>query len=647
MSLFIVENDSQFEIDISELGEVFTRRLRFRLESVPGILSGGKFSFPFTEENKNRVYEDIVYVLEDADLRLEASGDAADFISRKIEEEERFREFSSQAFKVRNNVNAAEGLKEFAAVIKDEMVRKPYELQLLSAYHLAFAQNACNFSVPGTGKTTVVYAAYSYLKALKLQDPKRISNLLVICPISAFGPWETEYEDCFNQKVQLKKLVGLNKSERRIYLEGLDAPCEITLVSYQTAANDEEQIKRFLSNNPNTMVVLDEAHRIKNTNEDAVWSQAILSISKYAASRVVLTGTPAPNKPSDVWNYFKFIWPDKSIISFPIGYLDEMSREADKKKFLDEISPFFMRVKKSDLKLPEPKVHEPIQIPMDEEQRKIYDYLSSKVAAELQDFSVGQDGTDILKAARMIRLRQCASNPNLLKKPLEEHFFQTGDIGVLDPEIYQLIQSYNSIPPKFYKLKDLLFDIIKKDGPDGRVVVWSNFVTNLKSMSSFLHKNGIANRLLTGEVPTETENTPKDIETRQKIVKEFHEPECEYSVILANPAAVGESISLHKACRNAVYFEKDFNAANYMQSKDRIHRYGLPKKAIVNYFFLITESSIDLDIHERVHDKERAMLGIIEKEEIPLFTAFLDEDLSNEDISAFLNGHYRRVGQNK
>ena len=62
---------------------------------------------------------------------------------------------------------------------------------------------------------------------------------------------------------------------------------------------------------------------------------------------------------------------------------------------------------------------------------------------------------------------------------------------------------------------------------------------------------------------------------------------------------------------------------------------------------MITESSIDLDIHKRVHDKEKIMLEIIEKEEIPLFTAFLDEDLSNEDISAFLNGHYRRVGQDK
>ncbi len=35
--------------------------------------------------------------------------------------------------------------------------RRLYTLQMLSAYHMAFAQNACNFSVPGAGKTSIVY----------------------------------------------------------------------------------------------------------------------------------------------------------------------------------------------------------------------------------------------------------------------------------------------------------------------------------------------------------------------------------------------------------------------------------------------------------------------------------------------------------
>ena len=57
-----------------------------------------------------------------------------------------------------------------------------------------------------------------------------------------------------------------------------------------------------------------------------------------------------------------------------------------------------------------------------------------------------------------------------------------------------------------------------------------------------------------------------------------------FKVLIANPHAVGESISLHKACHNALYFEQGFNAGVYMQSKDRIHRVGLEMSDETNYF---------------------------------------------------------------
>lgn len=639
----IKEIDNRFELDFSDKEQMLGRRTRSRLKNIPGEQEGQKFFFSFTEATKEKIYEDILYIIEEAGENLSASGDAADFISRKIAEEERFSIFSQQAFDIRNNIGVSEGLKNFSNSIRNTMVREPYPLQLLSAYHLAFAQNACNFSVPGTGKTTVVYAAYSYLKSLPADDARHVNRILVICPLSAFGPWETEYADCFGVPPSVKKLVGLDRSERRIYLGGLDPAEELTLVSYQTAANDIEEVKRFLAMNPNTMVVLDEAHRIKNTDIEAVWSQAILSISEFAKSRVVLTGTPAPNKPSDIWNYYKFIWPTKKVITLPIGYLDNIQSDEDKKKFINQISPFFVRVKKSDLALPEPIIHPPIEVAMDESQQRIYDYLESRTIAEFKDYLIGEDTHDVLKAAKMIRLRQCASNPALLKLPLEQHYYETGEAGVLNPEILELIHGYESTPPKFESLLDLLGTILGKDGPDGKVIVWSNFVSNLKALSKFLDEKGIKNRILTGEVPTQNERTPVDVETRQKIVSSFHEKDCDFRVILANPAAVGESISLHKACRNSVYFEKDYNAATFMQSKDRIHRYGLPMDASVNYYFLISSNSIDIEIHNRVSEKERVMLEIIENEEIPLFQAYLDEDLSQEDIASFLRGYYARA----
>ena len=72
------------------------------------------------------------------------------------------------------------------------------------------------------------------------------------------------------------------------------------------------------------MVVLDEAHRIKNI-EGGQWAQAALAIAKFANARVILTGTPAPNGYEDLLNLFEFIWPDKRIVSAPANYLKEIS----------------------------------------------------------------------------------------------------------------------------------------------------------------------------------------------------------------------------------------------------------------------------------------------------------------------------------
>jgi hypothetical protein len=63
------------------------------------------------------------------------------------------------------------------------------------------------------------------------------------------------------------------------------------------------------------------------------------------------------------------------------------------------------------------------------------------------------------------------------------------------------------------------------------------------------------------------------------------------NVIIANPFAVAESILLHKACHNAIYLECSFNAAHFMQSNDRIHRYGLGEDVLTNYYYLLLAGS--------------------------------------------------------
>ena len=43
-------------------------------------------------------------------------------------------------------------------------------------------------------------------------------------------------------------------------------------------------------------------------------------------------------------------------------------------------------------------------------------------------------------------------------------------------------------------------------------------------------------------------------------------------VLVANPAAAAESISLHEHCNHALYLDRTYNAGQFLQSQDRIHR---------------------------------------------------------------------------
>ncbi|MDR0750975.1 MAG: hypothetical protein LBF12_00080 [Christensenellaceae bacterium] len=162
----------------------------------------------------------------------------------------------------------------------------------------------------------------------------------------------------------------------------------------------------------------------------------------------------------------------------------------------------------------------------------------------------------------------------------------------------------------------------------------------------YLSSQGIESKTIYGATPIADENINEEDEeyslTREFVVKEFHKPDSTYKVIIANPFAVAESISLHKACHNAIYLERSFNAAHFLQSKDRIHRYGLMPNVVTNYYYLLSADSIDLTIHERLAEKERRLLKIIESMPIPLFDNTL-EGSGDDDIKAVLRDYARRT----
>jgi len=600
-------------------------------------------------DNLNKEIERIKTVALYADCEVLFSSESSNEMQLYINEEESFNDFSIKALNIRNNNCNINDFQEFKdSLLTNMSVRTLYNLQMLSAYHLAFAQNACNFSVPGAGKTSIVYGAYTYLKNLPDNHLKKIDKLLIIGPLNSFAPWELEYEECFGKKAVSKRLTGkLNVDEKKQYLYDSN-PAELTLLSYASVVSLKDELLFFLQRH-RVMIVLDEAHKIKNT-DGGIIARSIMDLAQNCKSRAVLTGTPAPNGYEDLYNLFKFIWPTKDIIRFRVGQLKDMSKtlhDPRVESLLNSISPFFIRIRKSDLGIPAAIDNAPIYVEMGESQRKIYDFIESKYIFEIANSSDQRFQNELIRA-KLIRLMQASTNPALLRRPLVSFSDVEGvNLGMVQDDtvmLNEIMQYVNiEIPAKYTATKKIVDEILNRGE---KVIIWACYIENIKYLSAYLDSQGIETRTLYGATPIAGDDINEEDEeysnTREFIVKEFHNPNSSYKVIIANPFAVAESISLHKACHNAIYLERSFNAAHFLQSKDRIHRYGLGENTVTNYYYLLSTDSVDLTIHERLTEKERRLLEIIESMPIPLFDNTI-EDGGDDDIKAVLKDYARRV----
>lgn len=595
------------------------------------------------DDNLHAVLDDLKVVAKYAGCEISFDTEVKEDIKEYQEEEDAFEEFSKRARDIRDNHPIISEFEAFEKTLKSRMVRRLYEQQLLSAYHLCFSQNACNFSVPGAGKTSVVYGAYAYLHSLPKDDKRYVGGLLIIGPLSSFGPWESEYESCFGYSTKSTRLIGgMSKDAKDNYLYG-DDPTELNLTSYQSVPSIEDGLKHFIHRN-RLMVVLDEAHKIKNT-DGGLQATAVMGLASYASARVVLTGTPAPNGYEDLFNLFKFIWPSKDVMRFGKAQLKSMSKSSDDSRvssLMDNIAPYYIRVKKKDLHIP-PSETVVVPVEMSEKQRDIYDMLERRYMASAQD-SISSSVITDLQRAKTIRLMQAATNPALLRDPIANFIDGEGFQGFESGEERQFLDKVlsfygNEIPAKYIKTGELCSNILNSGG---KVVIWATFVKNIHLLRQYLESKGFSVKELYGATPVSVDDAEDELETREAIVKEFNDPDSSSKIIIANPFAVAESISLHKACHNAIYLERSFNAAHFMQSKDRIHRYGLKPGTKTTYYHLISEDSIDETIESRLNLKEQRMLEIIESMPIPLFDNTVEGE-GLDDIKALIRDYESRA----
>ncbi len=485
--------------------------------------------------------------------------------------------------------------------------------QLRDIGRLAYLPNGANFSVPGAGKTNTLLAVHAIAK---LDNPEL--RLLVACPKNAMVAWDEEVLACLGEGSMVQRLEGGNSKISKILSEGPD----FALVSYQRLKGAAPEIQAYMRKTP-VHLVLDESHRIKAGFKSQQGEAAIL-LADYAARRDILSGTPMPQGFGDLQAQFQFLWPNRSIFR---NLSDGDSAEAQIKAANEDVKPYFVRTTKSELGLPKPLItHRPVR--MSKLQEETYRLLRDETARFIADLDP-QDKADMRAIGRQVmRLLQFCSEPSLLHKKLPSSFRN----GELDRRLDALSKEVSN---KLLALDYLVAESLAT--PGSKIVIWSMFVDQIEAIAARYSRLGATT--IHGGVPTGPDD---DMAFREARIRHFKtSPTC--SILVANPAACGEGISLHKESHHAIYFDRSFNAAHFLQSIDRIHRRGLPEGTETRVDILYLEDSVEEAVRDRLSEKILKLQQLLDDEDLsamvfdPEDVAEMGEDeLTTTDLEAIM-----------
>lgn len=424
---------------------------------------------------------------------------------------------------------------------------------------------AATFSVPGAGKTTEALAYFFY----RANDNER---LLVVAPKNAFAAWDEQITDCMPH---LKaKFVRLRDGKDKI-IKLLDDDPRFMLISYQQLARVPDLIAAHCARHK-MHVYLDESHRIKS-GVGKQTARAALSLSCLPVGKLIMSGTPMPQSIDDLIPQFAFLYPEISSNTATV---------------VDLIRPVYVRTNKKELGLP-PVTRIMAQLPMAPMQNELYKLMKFEVAREAANaLTIRNKQAFRLLGRSVTRLLQFVSNPALL----------SSEIGFTHPDLLAAALAEGDGPKLKYVLKKTRQ--LARDGH--KVLIWSSFVRNVEYIAERLADLGAV--YIHGGVDAGDED---DDETREGKIKLFHDDQ-NVRVMVANPAAASEGISLHRICHHAIYLDRTFNVAHYLQSEDRIHRFGLPANQTTTIEIVECIDSVDETVRERLGFKIGKMAEALE-----------------------------------
>lgn len=409
----------------------------------------------------------------------------------------------------------------------------------------------------GLGKTV---QALSYLALHPEMRPA-----VIVCPASLKLNWKREAEAW----LETDDTIEVIKTGKVYWLTG---DIEIIIINYDILKKWLPELQRIAPQ----ILIADESHAAKNPK--SARSKALRELAADIPHKILMTGTPVLNRPSELRNQLEIIDPEtynkKNWFSWHLRYTDahkitigyqktawDFSGASNLDELAQSLKTIMIRRTKEEV-LPELPAKRRSTVLLDIDNRKEYDKADKEFLewmAEQEGEAAAEKASHAEQLAKIEYLRQIAIQGKM-KQALAwiETFLESGE----------------------------------------KLVV---FATHKATVHALEREYGTMAVKIDGGTP---------IQKRQDAVDRFQN-DPDVRLFIGNIKAAGVGITL-TAASNVAFLELDWTPALLEQAEDRCHRIG--QENAVNIYYLLAGNTIDQSIAAMLERKREVIDQITEDE---------------------------------
>ena len=418
----------------------------------------------------------------------------------------------------------------------------------------------------GTGKS---------LCALMLISMYVCKLILIICPKRVINVWKTQFAAHWDAPVIVCALSSdegtVAKRQRLAERRKRDAALRgiplVVVINFEAVW--AQPFAAWALGQKWDAVIVDESHRAKTPRSHI--SLFLARLRERAAIRLMLTGTPMPHSPLDIWAQMRFIWPGlfpPSYYAFRAryavmgGYLEkQVVRFQNQEELSRLLQPVCLRVDESVLDLPE-STDLDYECELSSSARHIYNSLEKELLADLKSGKV----TAANGMVRLLRLQQITG----------------GSLKADDSDTYERVDT-----GKLLLLADLLEDL----GPDQAWVCFARFRADL---------DGI---LIAGQ---QAGHRVLELSGRRDDLAQWQAGKATGLAVQISAGGVG--VDLTRACYS-IFWSLSFSLAEYEQARARTVRPG--QKRNVSHIHLLIRNSVDHRIRRALERRAEVIEDVL------------------------------------